>query len=236
MRLDKDKLLTMLEMQAGMNAKINPEWLTAGYPFMRAAMIEGAEAIEHMGWKWWKAQTRDVEQLRMELVDIWHFALSHTIVLAHELSLTDGMESTSDGAAEYLLWGLNDSGRDHVEFDVLECYMSDMDELSRMELLIGLAVTRSFNAALFETLLKDAGMTWDDLYVAYVGKNVLNFFRQDHGYKDGTYQKIWRGREDNEHLTEIMAALDPAAPAFRDLVYSRLDTRYMELTGVGVPQ
>ncbi|MFA6630524.1 MAG: dUTPase, partial [Sulfuricurvum sp.] len=35
------------------------------------------------------------------------------------------------------------------------------------------------------------------LYRLYVGKNILNQFRQDHGYKEGHYIKIWNGLEDN---------------------------------------
>lgn len=67
--LHKEQLLNMLDMQNSMNIKINPEWIDAGYPFLRAVVVEGVEAIEHFGWKWWKAQTQDLEQLRMELVD-----------------------------------------------------------------------------------------------------------------------------------------------------------------------
>jgi hypothetical protein len=30
-----------------------------------------------------------------------------------------------------------------------------------------------------------------------MGKNILNQFRQDHGYKEGIYIKVWNGEEDN---------------------------------------
>ena len=73
-------LSTMLTLQDGMNKKVNPQWLSAGYAYLRAAMIESVEGIEHHGWKWWKAQHKDLPQLQMELVDIWHFALSDIII------------------------------------------------------------------------------------------------------------------------------------------------------------
>jgi len=38
---------TMLSMQHAMNSKVDPEWITARYPYLRAVVIEGAEAIEH---------------------------------------------------------------------------------------------------------------------------------------------------------------------------------------------
>ena len=64
------------------------------------------------------------------------------------------------------------------------------------------------------------------LYTGYIGKNVLNFFRQDNGYKEGTYQKYWNDREDNEHLIEVIDTLDAAADDFKDQLYSALEARY----------
>ena len=46
---------------------------------LRAVAIEGAEAIEHHGWKWWKNR-KDLAQLQMELIDIWHFLLSELLL------------------------------------------------------------------------------------------------------------------------------------------------------------
>ncbi|RKG72059.1 dUTP diphosphatase, partial [Corallococcus sp. CA049B] len=43
---------------------------------MRAVLVETTEAMDHHGWKWWSKQTMNLEQLRIELIDIWHFALS----------------------------------------------------------------------------------------------------------------------------------------------------------------
>lgn len=217
--MKKDQLQTMLEMQAGMNAKVNPNWLDAGYPFLLAAMIEGAEAIEHHGWKWWKAQSRDIEQLRMELVDIWHFALSAEIV-----------RNRGDlGRAADMMFTEFNGCATSVYFDGISYDINEISTIRRLELLIGLAAVRRFSIALFETILVDCGMTWDDLYRQYVGKNVLNFFRQDYGYKAGTYQKVWAGREDNEHLVEILAVEDATAPHFRERVYAGLEARYQDM-------
>ena len=69
-------------------------------------------------------------------------------------------------------------------------------------------------------------LEFDELYRTYVGKNVLNFFRQDHGYKEGHYQKIWNGKEDNEHLSAILTSIDPQSPTFSDEVYQALAAAY----------
>lgn len=219
--LKKEQLLAMLEMQAGMNAKVNPLWLDAGYPFLLAAVIEGAEALEHHGWKWWKAQTRDLEQLRMELVDIWHFALSAEVV--HN-------DGDLGRTAEVMFAEFLDRTRS-IDFDGRVYSIPEIDTIRRLELLIGLAAARRFSIALFEALLDDCGVSWDDLYRQYVGKNVLNFFRQDNGYKAGTYLKLWEGREDNEHLVEILAVEDAAALDFRERVYAGLEARYRSMHG-----
>ena len=69
-------------------------------------------------------------------------------------------------------------------------------------------------------------MDWDDLFAQYVSKNVLNFFRQDHGYKDGSYQKIWHGKEDNEHLVEVMTTLSATSDTYPTDLYQALQQRY----------
>lgn len=216
----KEQLRTMLEMQASMNARINPKWLEAGYPFLLAAVIEGAEAIEHRGWKWWKKQHANVEQLQMELVDIWHFALSAEI--ARNGGSIDQAADLMFG--EYLV--SSDGIADQIMFDGVSYVLDKIDSLRRLELMIGLAVSRRFSIALFGAVLADWNMSWEELYRQYVGKNTLNFFRQDHGYKEGTYEKTWNGREDNEHLVEVMNAEDDSAPDFRTRIYNALSSRY----------
>jgi hypothetical protein len=57
-------------------------------------------------------------------------------------------------------------------------------------------------------LLAACERDFDDLYRSYVAKNVLNMFRQDHGYKRGDYIKVWDGQEDNEVLAELITSLD----------------------------
>jgi len=57
----------------------------------------------------------------------------------------------------------------------------------------------------------------------------LNFFRQDHGYQDGTYVKVWLGREDKEHLSELLDTLSPSAADFPNQVYEALSARYRDV-------
>lgn len=206
----------MLSLQAAMNSKVDPNWVAARYPYLRAVVIEGAEAIEHHGWKWWKKQDKDLPQLQMELIDIWHFILSE-ILLERK-----GSEETS---LHYLM-DLLANNCESLEFDSRTYQIDSLDLITKLELLIALAAARRIDLSVFSAIMSDCGMDWTELYCQYVGKNVLNFFRQDHGYKEGTYQKMWDGREDNEYLVEIMAELDPSHESFKDQLYESLSSNY----------
>jgi dimeric dUTPase (all-alpha-NTP-PPase superfamily) len=208
---------TMLTLQAQMNAKVNPDWINAAYPYLRAVVVEGAEAMEHRGWKWWKKQDCDLEQLQMELVDIWHFTLSHIL-----------LENRGDHAKS-LAQLLTADTATSITFDGRKFVITELDLISKMELNIGLAVARRISIPLFAALLQDCEMDWKELFCQYVGKNVLNFFRQDHGYKQGTYRKLWGGREDNEHLVEIMGELNTEESGFQHQLYASLKDRYSKL-------
>jgi dimeric dUTPase (all-alpha-NTP-PPase superfamily) len=199
----QNQLKVMLELQNAMNTRVHSEWREQGFEWYRAIWIESAELMDHYGWKWWKHQKPDVEQVKLELIDIFHFGLS--ILLVNKTSIESIAEQVSDALK------VDES----VDFkNALEAFTAHtLNE-------------KDFSVSLFVRLLKGMEMTFEDLYSGYVGKNVLNFFRQDHGYQDGTYKKIWDGREDNEHLVELVAELDVSDAQFSAKLYQSLKTRY----------
>lgn len=207
----------MLEMQDGMNRKVNPDWVSAKNNWCRAIQVEAVEAIEHHGWKWWKKQECDMAQLRMELVDIWHFMLSATIQDKHG----------NIGLAKVEMMAELKLHQKSIQFDNQYYVLAQINLLEKLDLLVGISASRRTSLALFESLLHDCNMEWNDLFKQYVGKNVLNIFRQDHGYKAGSYIKIWDGREDNEHLVEVLESVDLDAANVRDELYSSLNDRYV---------
>ena len=66
----------MLEMQFRMNARIHEHWIDQDFAWYRAVWIECGELMDHVGYKWWKKQEPDMDQVRLEVVDIWHFGMS----------------------------------------------------------------------------------------------------------------------------------------------------------------
>jgi len=195
----------MLRLQDDMNHRIHPRWREQGNAWYRAIWVETAEMLDHYGWKWWKKQAPDLEQVRLELVDIWHFGLSHLLEgdvpparIAAELERALGVEPGADFR------------------DDLECFAA------------ATLHSKGFDIRGFGLLMRGVSLTPTELFHRYVGKNVLNFFRQDHGYLDGTYRKVWQGREDNEHLAEIVVGLDATAGDFADRLYAELQQRYRQ--------
>jgi len=216
--LSDQQAKTMLSLQSAMNSKVDPDWVAARYPYLRAVVIEAAEAIEHHGWKWWKKQDKDLAQLQMELIDIWHFLLS-------EILLEEGGDQAA--ALSKLTGHLESIGSaTQLSFDGQQYQLSAMDLLTQLELLIALSAARKIDLSVFAAIMANCEMDWTELYCQYVGKNVLNFFRQDNGYQQGTYKKEWNGREDNEYLVEVMASLDPSDSEYQDKLYAALVTHY----------
>ena len=70
-------------------------------------------------------------------------------------------------------------------------------------------------------------MSNEDVYIAYIVKNCLNKFRQNNGYKDGTYIKYWNGKEDNVIAYEIANEWGADEELFEHL-YIDLETYYNE--------
>ena len=200
----KTQLLVMLEMQDAMNSRVNPDWRQAGNAWYRAIWTECAEMLDHYGWKWWKHQQPDLEQVQLELVDILHFAMS------------DYLLQDSDNAIVAA----------RIEAELSDPRQCD-DIRSAIETMAQSTIAQqSMHFSDFANIMTLIEMDFEQLYRTYVGKNVLNFFRQDHGYKDGSYVKIWHGREDNEHLAELLIALDSNSADFREAVYQGLKARY----------
>ena len=199
-------LKVMADMQESHNVHVHPDWRTNGYEYYRAIWVECAEMLDHFGWKWWKKQAPDLDQVKLELVDIWHFALSE-MLRADELD---------DGVAQQL------SSVALADEPQAETFRLAIEALAQSSL-----ATRSFELAPFLQAMQSLPMDYEELYSMYIGKNVLNNFRQANGYKDGTYKKLWMGREDNEHLVELLDELG-AQENLPQVLYQALQARYAQ--------
>ena len=208
-----EQLTAMYKLQDELNSKINEDWVFANYPWHRAIMVEAVEALEHYGWKWWKKQEPDFAQARIELVDIWHFALS--------MSMHDDYAQ----AARQMMSRVNRARESEV--------FAGKSVTHKMDMLVSSAADGLFYVDAFVALMGDFELTWDGLYTTYVAKNVLNTFRQDNGYKAGTYIKDWNGVEDNVALDQLMQLKPDASPV---QLYNKLTEVYVKVVGDAFPE
>ncbi len=194
----------MLVMQDAMNSRVSDTWRENGYEWYRAIWVECAEMLDHHGWKWWKHQEIDIAQVQLELVDIFHFGLSLRLMSG------DNAELIASELSKELHQGTAES-----DFKIA------------LENLASAAVTnKAFDAKALADCMSLMNMDLDELFRQYVGKNTLNFFRQDHGYKEGSYIKEWHGEEDNEVLAKLVTTLDTGAEDFQQQLYKALEEKY----------
>jgi dimeric dUTPase (all-alpha-NTP-PPase superfamily) len=211
----RSRLQSMLELQDGINSRIRPDWRDANNAWFRAIWTECAELVDHIGWKWWKHQSPDIPQVQLELVDIFHFGLSELLQ----------QHGTADAAVTQLLGAyVVYAERISAGFDNSAASIALVEAFATSVL-----TTRRFDLAEFCELASAVGLDEETLYEMYVGKNVLNGFRQDHGYKAGTYIKTWDGREDNGWLVEFAASLDKNPATFASELYGQLSKKYHEV-------
>jgi dimeric dUTPase (all-alpha-NTP-PPase superfamily) len=202
------QLASMAQLQDSLNANVHAQWRTQGHEYYRAIWVECAELLDHYGWKWWKHQSPDLEQVKLEIVDIWHFGLSELI--------RDGRISAGNVDA-----GVLAAFTDRLPAAPRGDFREAVEELAGQTL-----AQRAFPVGEFVDVMAALPIDLDELYRIYIGKNVLNNFRQANGYKSGSYIKVWMGREDNEHLFELVGTLDDASSSFASDLYRALESRY----------
>lgn len=216
----------MLILQQRLNDETNGIGWEGGYTregkliaWRRCIYMECAELIDSFAWKHWKniAAPTNWDNVRIEIVDIWHFILS--------LILEEGKNRSFELAriAEEVcsVSGFDDFCKEAGSPEDADIY----GILNDIELIIHKCSGFGFDlgellSAYFVLSMK-CGLNLDALHKTYIGKNVLNKFRQMHGYKDGSYKKTWGDAEDNEVLNEILAT----KLEFSE-IYEELERRY----------
>jgi len=231
-----NKVLQMLKLQQKLNDETNglnwEQGLTKNnkpIDWKRCTYLECAELIESYPWKHWKniEATPDYANIKIETVDIWHFIMSEAL---KEYKVQN-------------LGNIEDLAQKITELNNFDTFCSDI-QISKKDYYQQIEVTENLMRILFcessiEKLIEafievaiESELNIDTLYKLYVGKNILNKFRQNHGYKEGTYIKLWNKEEDNVVMQSILEKeVDITPEALYDAlkeVYSKVKTLHKQ--------
>ncbi len=208
---EKEMLLAMLKMQQKLNDETNGKNWESGYnkygkiiSWRRCIYMECAELIDSFSWKHWKNINAkpNWQNIHIEVIDIWHFIMSLALEQYHNQKLGGIKE-----IAEYII--------DNKSFKMFCKEPGDIKNAEEMEIINQIEriihITSGTYSDTFEKIISEyftvahnCGLNLNSLYKVYIGKNVLNSFRQDNGYKEGSYKKMWGKVEDNVILNKIM--------------------------------
>ena len=220
------QILQMLELQQQLNDATNGENWEEGITkngkkidWRRCIYLESAELVESYPWKHWKnidAQP-DYENIKIELVDIWHFVMSEALRLYKVEAL-----GTIEQLAENIMAMESCKNLEEAQESQLDSY----EQIALVEEMIKVLfcsddINQLTNS--FLNVTSQLGLNLSTLYALYIGKNILNKFRQDNGYKDGSYIKIWDGKEDNVVMQGLLADRADITP---DALYEALGLAY----------
>ncbi len=206
---NKTLLREMFILQQTLNDGTNGKDWEKGYNkhgriinWKRCIYMEAAELIDSFNWKHWKDINVDPDwdNIIIELVDIWHFVMSLGLEEYKNKNL-----GSFDDIVNYVI--------DTKYFDEFcgDAVKPDDDDALIIVSTIEHLIKNALGSDGFESILDDfmvislqCGLDIRTLYKFYLGKNILNKFRQDNGYKEGTYKKTWKGIEDNVVMTGLL--------------------------------
>ena len=221
------KIASMLELQQQLNDATNgKEWeegVTAQGKIInwkRCIYLECAELVESYPWKHWKdiSAPADTENIKIEVVDIWHFVMSEVLRLNRGRDIEE-IAKEIKSLQNFCI----------IQDEAKEIDDNHLEQIANIEDFIKTIFMEASWQDILEkylTILAQSGLNVDSLYSLYIGKNILNQFRQDHGYKDGTYKKLWGNVEDNVVMQEILKEHPNITPYE---LYDALKERYEDL-------
>ena len=217
----------MLTLQQQLNDATNGEGWENGITkngklidWKRCSYLECAELIESYPWKHWKNidAEPDYDNIKIEAVDIWHFIMSQ-MLQDYKIggkgdihTLTKAIESLPNfNAFSKTVTPTDKNSYEQIEVveNLMRVLFCDKSPEVLMKAFIDVAMQSGLNLA--------------TLYQLYLGKNILNQFRQDHGYKEGSYIKIWNEKEDNVVMQSILEENTEITP---DELYQALKKAY----------
>lgn len=208
----------IFEIMAKLQHKFNEEtienYLDKNLNWNSAIIAESGELLGSLGYKWWKKTVPDMENVKVEAIDLLHFVISDT--MQRNYNIKEGLEASF----------IDETISEFEEIFTKDLYQP-LKDMNLFKLIDWLNYDEAPRFAVLKRVFEKLEMTNEDVYIAYIVKNCLNKFRQNNGYKDGSYIKYWNGKEDNVIAYEIANEWGADEELFEHL-YIDLETYYNE--------
>lgn len=220
----------MFKAQMALNdLTMGQQWVENPPNFGLSIFMEAAEAVDKFNWKWWNKKEADVEGAKMELIDIIHFSLSLDVVV------NDGITPLGE-LATVRYRQLEEYRGVKLKTGDVRYYLEESSPVELFCLLGTLGGEGRVDFRVIGAIMNCLEMSFDDVYKLYMQKALLNKFRQENGYKEGTYVKIWKkgekgakDLEDNDVLQGFAKELDWSEPEAARMLEGYLIEAYAQV-------
>lgn len=246
---------TIIEKQKSLNKLSIPKDNKIKIDWEAAILCESAEGIESSGYKWWKKNNIDLDNIRVETIDLLHFTISLMIDKCN-----NGVNSDNHFII-YSFVGAFDEFKRNVKLSNITLEELSNDEkfneyiihLFKKITLLSLVFKPENSTNLFNAILELLFLTKtfeneiemveviSTVFKMYMIKNVLNQFRQSHGYKSGDYIKNWGDEnnviEDNEYVFGEIQKMEQEVfnnkiEVFEDTILEICTNKYNNIKGL----
>lgn len=200
-------------------------------------LSEANEIQDSLPWKHWKFGEFNRLNINTEVIDNFHFAPSVLLTISVRLeeyqSISRDIYRNSAPLLNYkedlelvcksedILYTYIKNNLFSLAVNISNLYLAARVDAglimhpNRLASLSSLTLGVLKNSLLLYMInnnIVDAKEAIDSIYKSYLVKNVLNSFRNNNGYKNGTYKKFWNGEEDNDVAFRIAANATEIAP------------------------
>ncbi len=187
------------------------DWREHHLHFSLAATVELAEVLEEMDILWchWRKPDHPVDNglLLLELVDLSSVFMDQIL---QDIPVAEFAPVMDPNTIAYKLGDIvNATWNAHYDVMSQEGVHQSDESAVMLGYLVELRQTVAENnpiegLGVIGAMLAMLGLNPNDLYGWFLGKNVLNLFRQDNGYMQGTYFKRWGAEQDVQVLARIL--------------------------------
>lgn len=191
-------LAEMMTMQHKANLVMGGEdYITKGLDYDAAILAEVGELLDSNAYKWWKNTPIDIENIKVEIVDIWHFLMAKFITQAvHKNDDVPGFIQYFANYSQTIFASIN-----YTDQELATILENNNDDKKALQFFSKQLVRRTLQQESHNVITlslvemcASVRMSFSEFYKRYIVKNSLNIIRQNYGENGSnnlTYNRQW---------------------------------------------